>query len=430
MSVKKWAYWSALFIASCQFSWAQHYKVLHSFSGTPNDASYVISSLVFDRKGNLYGTSANGGNGYGPEGQGNGTVFELSPNGDGTWSESVIYNFCTGFNGVTCLDGDAAWAGVVPDAEGNLYGTTYEGGSGCTAFGCGGGVVFELSPPQQQGGAWTEMVLHNFCSLRNCLDGNTPIGLLIFDGQGNLYGTTAGGGSGHFPRGGGGTVFKLAPGSQGWTESVLYSFCSVGQGKICPDGDAPYLSGVVFDSVGNLYGTTENGGSTKNEGTGVVYKLSPTSKGWHEVVLLAFPAPNMFTGLPSGGLALDPLANIYGTFQLPNGGVYRLNPNTKQKSLFLFDGSDGQQPIGGVTLDVKNGILYGTTAGGSTGGSGIYKIDPSGKETMLYQFCSQPGCVDGDVPWATMIMDKDGNLYGTTEFGGEFNNGVVFEYTP
>jgi uncharacterized repeat protein (TIGR03803 family) len=273
-------------------------------------------------------------------------------------------------------------------------------------------------------------VLHSFCSLKHCADGDTLIAPLTFDTQGNLYGTTAQGGTGHF-RGAGGTVFKLTPSSQGWSESVLYSFCSIGSGEICPDGNGPYLAGVVFDASGSLYGTTGSGGSTKNPGAGVVYKLTPGVGKWKEQVLAADPVYNQSAGL-SGGVALDPANNIFGTSLSLKGAVYRLNSITKQKKLFLFDGNDGGGPIAGVTLDLKHNVLYGTTAGAGEGGvEGIYKIDlTTWKETMLYQFCSQQNCTDGDTPWPTMIMDSSGNLYGTTEFGGEYNNGVVFEYTP
>jgi uncharacterized repeat protein (TIGR03803 family) len=107
-----------------------------------------------------------------------------------------------------------------------------------------------------------------------------------------------------------------------------------------------------------------------------------------------------------------------------------LNPKGNKKSIFSFDGSDGEQPIGGVTLDLEHGVLYGTNSGASGGEGNIYEIDAQGKETVLYKFCSQPNCSDGYLPWATLIMDKAGNLYGTTEFGGDYGMGVVFELTP
>src|SRR5579863_4003664 len=165
MSVKTSIFVLVLLLANCNFSFALQYKVLHSFSGPPNDASYVISSLVFDSQGNLYGTSANGGSNFvDGSGDAGGAVYELTPNGDGTWDESVIYSFCSNFNGIFCSDGESAWGGLIMDAKGNLYGTTFEGGTGGVSGSLGGGVVFELSPPVR-GGAWSETVLYNFCSI-------------------------------------------------------------------------------------------------------------------------------------------------------------------------------------------------------------------------------------------------------------------------
>lgn len=423
-----------LAICACRLS-AQHYQVLHSFIGYPNDASYVVSSLVFDQQGNLYGTSAGGGSGTGPQcaGTGCGTVFELSPNGDGTWAERLLYSFCTAYDGGNCTDGIASYGGLALDALGNLYGATVAGGSQsappCGDVGCG--IAFELSPPAQPSGPWTESVLHNFCSAISggkCLDGDQPNGQLIFDSAGNLYGT-AYGGSGHAPMdSGGGVVFELSPKLGAWDESVLYNFCSLGRGEICPDGDAPYQAGVTFGPSGNLYGMTEAGGNTKNDGGGVIYELSPSSGAWNETVLASFPSPTF--GAPSGGVSLDPTGNVYGSFEFPHGGVFRLEVESGRKSVFDFNGSDGQQPIGGVTLDLKRDILYGTASGNGSGLGAIYEIDAQGQETILYEFCSQPNCADGYLPWATLIMDKSGNLYGTTEFGGEYGQGVVFELTP
>jgi uncharacterized repeat protein (TIGR03803 family) len=248
---------------------------------------------------------------------------------------------------------------------------------------------------------------------------------------GNLYGTSSAGGSGHFPLGfSGGIVFELSPVSGGWKQSVLYSFCSLGQDEDCPDGDAPYLAGVSLDADGNLYGTTENGGSSKAEGGGVVYELSPEKGGWSEKVLAAFPSSPHSYQLPASGVVLGQAGNLYGTFELPRGGVFRLDQKTGKRRVILFNGADGAQPIGGVTLDPKHGILYGTTSDGAIGPGNVYKIDSLGRITVLHKFCSQQNCVDGQIPWATLIQDKAGNLYGTTEFGGEFGAGVVFEITP
>ncbi|MGA2695204.1 MAG: choice-of-anchor tandem repeat GloVer-containing protein, partial [Terriglobales bacterium] len=164
------------------------YKVLYSFGGVPNDAAYPYG-LIADSAGNLYGA---GGGGTSQEG----SVFELSPQAGGAWTETVLYSFCSVSN---CLDGIGPEASLVLDANGNLYGTTTEGGANCANTENRCGVAFELSPPQQPGGSWTETVLYNFCSNyqnRVCLDGFEPKSQLATDAAGNLYGTTYGGGSG------------------------------------------------------------------------------------------------------------------------------------------------------------------------------------------------------------------------------------------
>ncbi|MGB7586722.1 MAG: choice-of-anchor tandem repeat GloVer-containing protein, partial [Terriglobales bacterium] len=186
-------------------------STIYSFSGSPDGAS-PVDKLVFDKAGNLYGTTESGGaNGWG-------SVFELSPNGDGTWTESTIYSFCQQAN---CSDGSNPLDALILDAVGNLYGTTSTGGgSKCPPGGDGCGTVFELSPPLLPGGAWTESVLYDFCQIpgdENCMDGAKPSGKLIFDATGNLYGTAS--------SGAGGVLFELLPGLDGWTESVLYTFC-------------------------------------------------------------------------------------------------------------------------------------------------------------------------------------------------------------
>ena len=200
---------------------ANKYKVLHKFDGT--DGAAAEDALVFDASGNLYGTTRGGGSiGYG-------TVFELTPNSGGGWTESVLYSFTGGSDGAAPCDR------VIFDASGNLYGTILGGGD----YGYGG--VYELTP--NSGGGWTESVLYSFTGGS---DGAYIVGGLIFDTTGNLYGTAMGGGAyGH------GAVFKLTPGSDGtWTESVLHSFKG-GKG-----GGYPDHGHLIFDAAGNLYGVT------------------------------------------------------------------------------------------------------------------------------------------------------------------------------
>jgi uncharacterized repeat protein (TIGR03803 family) len=275
-------------------------SVLHSFSG--GDGAMPAAGLIFDQAGNLYGTTVGGGiNNCG--GFGCGVVFKLSPNPDGSWTESLAYSF----NGGT--DGIYPSAGVIFDKTGNLYGTKYGG-----AF--NQGTVFELTPNAD--GSWKERVLHSFCSATSCRDGLYPRASLIFDAEGNLYGTTSGGGS-H----GDGVVFKLTP-NQGrrWKESVLHSFCSA---MNCNDGSGP-AAGLIFDHSGNLYGTTGGGGTY---GYGVVFKLAPNSQGgWNETVLHRFA--DHPEAAPNAGLIFDAAGNLYGTtygdLSTTFGSVFEITP--------------------------------------------------------------------------------------------------------
>jgi len=220
-------------------------KILHAFNNNGTDGTNPDAGVITDASGNLYGTTPVGGaNGYG-------TVYRLIPKTTGPWAETILYSFNE--NGV---DGYDSYAGVVLDGSGNLYGTTISGGA------YNGGIVYELTPTES--GSWTETILHNF----NVTDGDgfNLNGSLIFDASGNLYGTTVYGGTY-----GAGTVFELSPpgmGQTAWTETILYNFQNT------PDGAYP-LSNLVFDSLGNLYGTTQQGGTN---GVGTVFKIATTAK--------------------------------------------------------------------------------------------------------------------------------------------------------
>jgi uncharacterized repeat protein (TIGR03803 family) len=274
--------------------------ILYRFSGG-SDGIYPNGSLVFDAAGDLFGTTNQGG------AYGYGTVFELSPQHGGGWTEKVLYSFGYG------PDGQNPAAGLVMDRAGNLYGTTALGGIYYNCYqGVSCGTVFELSP--QPGGNWTETVLHSF---GNGTDGQYPLAGLIVDSSGNLFGTTESGGPyNNCPYGFSpscGTVFELSPTpGGGWTEAVIHSF---GNGT---DGQVPE-AGLTFDTAGNLYGTTQYGGTYLYGGT--VFELSPNDAGgWTEAVLHSFGnAPDgMFPYY--GGVVLDAAGNVYGT--TASGGDY------------------------------------------------------------------------------------------------------------
>lgn len=410
---------------------AQQFNVLHSFASTPVDGEAPTGDLIFDPAGNIYGVTEEGGT------AGYGTVYELSPNSGGGWTETVLYNFCSVNN--NCPDGLFPMAGLIRDAHGNLFGTTYGGGSPtCPYWRPGCGTVYELSPPSAPGGAWTETILYNFCTIQsanNCVDGGFPRSQLVADSLGNLYGTASFGGVAEDA----GLVFELSRGKNGWTETVLYNFCSVQQVQQCPNGAIP-VSAVVRDKSGNLYGTTQSGGVLQGDDYGgVVYELSPSVSGWTETVLYAFAPPYAYGTDPYAPLVLDDAGSLYGT--AVNGGeggiagpgsVFKLNPNnTSSDRVFTFNGSDGANPTARVLLDAKLHTLYSTTQFGGSGNVGVaFQMVTPEQEQVLYNFCSLPNCTDGSYPSSGLVEDKLGNLYGTTSNGGQSDRGVLYEITP
>jgi uncharacterized repeat protein (TIGR03803 family) len=376
-------------------------KILYSFAGGVDGAS-PEAGVILDAAGNLYGTTWGGGS------AGFGTVFKLSRNPDGTWTESILHSF-------QGADGDAPRAELVFDNVGNLYGTTFSGGTV-------GGVVFKLSPNAD--GTWTETIIHNF----NGVDGAIPTGALIMDGAGNFYGTTAQGGTL-----GGGTVFQLTPNLDGsWSENVLYNFPIGSAGTTSPNGT------LTFDSSGNLYGTTATGGFGAR---GNVYKLSPSGGYWTITSL------HTFSGDPDGaypqtGVIFDVAGNLYGT--TPNGGdprcdcgtLYRLSPagggGWTEKVMHVFSGGPGNfnWPAAALVLDSVNNAYGSTYLTGQKIAGMVFKVNLSnGKMTVLQSF-DRFGFPNGQGPLGKLVVDSAGNLYGTTLGGGAYDGGVVFEIIP
>jgi len=335
-----------------------------------------------------------------------GTVFELSPDGSGGWNETVLYSFCS--DGMYCTDGGYPYYSYVMfDSSGNLYGTTSYGGT------AGGGVLFELSPVG--GGIWKETVLYNFGG-----SDALPTNGLIRDSAGNFYGVTDAGG------GFVGSVFEVSPSGDGWTEQVIYTF------------DSTY-AGLTMDSAGNIFGA----------GFTTVFELSPNGNGgWNPTVI------HTFTSSPKDGTAaygtpvLDKNGNLYGTTLLGGakdggGTVYKLSPGNKgwtEKILHSFEqnGKEGGEPLAGVMLDAA-GNIYGTaSSGGKFGGGVVYElVAPVGKGGYTEKILRSFNIYDGCEPFSSLIQDSAGNLYGTTYHGGPLalcggqpvGDGVVFEVT-
>lgn len=379
---------------------ASKYKTLYKFKGG-NDGRSPTAGLVFDVAGNLYSATDSGGTDRG------GTVFRLTPSGDGTWTQSVLHSFKKdGEDGV-----HPNHTGLIFDPAGNLYGTTINGGT------YGDGAVFQLTPNGD--GTWTESVLHSFAAT----DGFQPDTGVILDAAGSLYGTTIEGGTYNT-----GTVFQLTPNRDGtWTENVLHSFSGT---------DGYYLyAGLIFDSTGNLYGMATQGGAY---GFGTIFQLTPNADGtWTENVLHSFNGTD--GNYPFASLIFDPAGNLYGTTMsggtYEDGAVFQLTPKGdgtwKERVLHSFDGKDGSRPFAGLILDPA-GNLYGTTySGGAYSAGTIFKLKHTAKgtwkETVLHSFTNKPA---GE-PWAGLIFDGLGDLFGTAAgINGKNNWGSVFEITP
>lgn len=356
----------------------RQYSVLYSFQGGA-DGAQPEGVLIQDSSGNLYGTTAYGGDSACRGGCG--TVFKLDPSG----TETVLHKF----NG---SDGNLPAAGLIRDADGNLYGTTLFGGT------ANDGVVFKMDA------SGNETVLHNFLS--NGPDGRSPAARLVRDAAGNLYGTTTIGGFA-----GAGVVFKIDPSGN---ETILHRFSGA-------DGLDP-AGGLVMDGAGILYGTTSRGGSQKR---GTVYKLN--SKGNAHVL-------HSFSGRdgkwPDGGLFQDASGNLYGSTQrggVASGGVvFKMDASGNETVIRSFDFSDGKgSPPSGDLIRGAGGNLYGIAAAGFDGRGLVFELDPTGHENVLHTFAGP----DGEAPVGSLLRDASGNLYGTTYIGGTSNQGVVYKLT-
>lgn len=398
------------------------FKKIADFCSQENciDGSFPSGGLIADAQGNLFGTTRSGGT------HNAGTVFELMRTRK-KYQLLTLYNFCSADN---CSDGSEPSEKLIMDSNGNLYGTTTQGGA------YSAGKVFQITPT---GDAWQLTTIHDFCPSGICSDGMSPSSGLSYqgerqgqpyDGTSALYGTTVGGGKDSR-----GVAYAVTPGINGEPEQlvVLHSFCAK---KFCSEGDTP-IGGVTLDAFGNVYGVTGMGGA---HNFGVAYQIAKDLK---LTVLHQFcEQTNCTDGAdPEGALTLDDMGVLYGAARGGgthgnSGAIFRIAPKgTRWKESVLYnfcsDEScfDGTSPNGGLVMD-DQGQIYGTAlSSGEHSGGTLFKIK-NGKLTILHSFCSESGCSDGQSPAGTLLMDTSGILYGVTVAGGADGAGTVFELKP
>jgi uncharacterized repeat protein (TIGR03803 family) len=412
---------------------AQSETVLYSFSTASALGIFPTGPLLADSTGNLYGTTKATGTGIRGIPTGAGTVFELSPpTGTGTtWTATLLYKFGANPDKGGIYPGYSA---LVADAKGNLYGTTTASDGTRTD-----GVVFELIKPRPKKEAWRLATLFSFPVTKKTgaeIDGASPYGGVVFGPGGNLYGTTTIGGAYDA-----GTVFQLSPSGTKWTETTLYNFTGNA------DGGSPYAT-VTFDSAGNLYGTAQQGGTAATPG-GVVFELSPPASpggSWTQQTLYSFGNVGDGSG-PYTGVLFDALGNLYGTTY--NGGasglgtVYELSPPAiaggawTETLVHSFGGApDGSYPgLSNLVWD-SSGNLYGSTLSGGTGGTfsggAVFELSPPATpggawtDTTLNIFTG----TNGYKPEGGVILTSSGGLFGTTYDGGSADQGTVYQITP
>lgn len=414
--------------------------VLHSFCDEGQACGSTTGrpqGLIRDSGGNLYGVA-------GWEGAvGAGVIYRYSAQ-----NYVSLYEFCLNDPQQHCIDGDGTRGLLVRDSNGNLYGTSQDGGATATNYSPGFGVIYELSP-----GATPPLShLWQFCASNppSCPEGSHPANGLTYigaangspyDGSSALYGTTSQGGAN-----GVGTVFKIAPGG---SLTVIANFCSstsctpaqvCSSGLNCLPGATP--NAVIADGNGNIYGTTQEGpdGSSNRA---MLYKLTPSGTSYTPSILYTFcphPEQNCPDGQqPIGPLTIDSSGVILGTTYfggLHASGAIFAYPTTffvKYSFCSLSGCADGKNPEGGVIVDAS-GNLYGTASQGGIygpGGPGVaFKLGAGFQ--VLYSFgCSQPtGCLDAQTPESGVVVDGSGNLFGTTTFGGDAHKGALYEVTP
>jgi uncharacterized repeat protein (TIGR03803 family) len=383
---------------------AQVFTSLHSFDGT--DGAEPTAGLLQATNGYLYGTTFGGG------ANSQGTVFRITPRGVLT----SLYSFCAQTG---CTDGEQPYPDLIQALNGDLYGTTQQGGAN------GFGSIFKITP------SGTLTTLYSFCSQSGCMDGAFTRAPLTQAANGDLYGTTDSGGANGDVGVSAGTIFKITPSG---VLTTLYNFCSQSG---CTDG-GDVFAGLVQAANGDFYGATYLGGAYDScpfGGCGTIFKATPGG------ALTALHDFCSQSGCPDGEQPQTALiqatnGDVYGV--TGNGGangnygtVFKVTPSGAFASLYSFCSqpgcTDGKYPAG--LIQATDGLLYGTTAGGGANGGGtIFKITLSGTLTTLYNFCSQTGCADGQTP-TPLVQDTNGTFYGTTGAGGVNGDGSVFSFS-
>jgi uncharacterized repeat protein (TIGR03803 family) len=393
---------------------SQTFQIIHTFTGGGDGGNPPVGVSI-DTAGNLYGVTAADTNGN------TGVAYELKRHGN-DWLFFRLHAFM-GFQ-----DGVTPTSRPLRGSDGTIYGTTGGGpGYGCLGGGCG--VVYHLQPspsiPASFESPWIETFPYEFQGPPS--DGATPQGDLMFDQQGNIYGTTENGPQVNYCCG---LVYELSRSGTGWIENFVYAFQGGNDGAVPRDG-------VVADSFGNLYGVVGAG----QYNSGAVYELSPSNGGWTEKIIHAFNFSDDGAN-PIGGLIIDANGNLYGSTTIGpdaqcNGIVFELSPpppggQWNYQRLYCFSGPpEGSGPYAKLAMD-SVGNLYGTTFSDGSGSGTIFKLSPTGNAwiyTLLHEFT---GGADGGNPDSTVTFDGEGNLYGTTLYSGSrsCNCGVVWEVTP
>ena len=369
---------AAMAIPSAQ---AQTFSVLYNFDGASHGGD-PYASLMRDAAGNLYSTA-----GYGGGASFSGGVFKVAPDG----TETMLYDFTGG------ADGAFPFSPVVRDSAGNLYGTTSQGGS------ANAGVVFKVDP------SGTETVLHSFTG---GADGIIPVGGLVRDKAGNLYGTTSQGGTSND-----GIIFKISPSGK---ETILHTFTGS-----ATDGKYPSYTTLLMDTKGIFYGVTEEGGSADG---GILYKLTKSGK---LTILYSFKGGTTDGCNVLGTPFMDAAGNFYGTTSSCGahtlGTVWKVSKDGKEKLLHSFAGgtSDGEYPLAGVIMDAAGNLYGNTETGGASNVGTVYKISKTGKFTLLHSFDG----TDGKYPYGSFAQNAKDTIFGSTLNGGTIGYGTVWKIT-